>query len=303
MNTYTSRKFSTLFVFLFFSSIMFGCQDDHIFRNGITTPSPVEDSFIVLGDSIYRDIVSTITSSLSYAGAMFHVGNMIETPGNQAQWNNFMNMTAPIARVMPWYAIVGNHDVGSVSSQSIYQNVMDDPSNKLYYSFNLKESHFIILDTEIPGQEGGIVGEQLAWLKQDLQMSASVPYTFVFTHCPVFPQGHYKGHDLANAPELHQLFINSGVDAVFSGHEHQYYTYLKDGLPYIVTGGGGSPLYDGGMGEKYHHFLLVELLPPNGFNVRVLDVHGKIITTKTLTSHEVKLKNKFGTNLTGLKDL
>lgn len=285
--TYIYRKFSTLLVFLFFSSIMFGCRDDHIFRNGITAPSPVGDSFAVVGDSrsgdsIYRDIVSAITSSLSYTSAMFHVGDMIETPGNQGQWNNFMNMTAPIARMMPWYAVVGNHDVGSSPSQNMYQSVMDNPSKKLYYSFNLNESHFIILDTEIPGQEGGIVGEQLAWLKQDLQMSASAPYTFVFTHRPVFPQGHYKGHDLANAPELHQLFINSGVDAVFSGHEHQYYTYLKDGMPYIVTGGGGSPLYDDGIGEKYHHFLLVELLPPNTFNVHVLDVHGKIIKTETL---------------------
>ena len=288
-DTYTYRTFSTLLVFLFFSNIMFGCRDDHIFRDGITSPSPVGDSFVVVGDSrsgdsIYRDIVSAITSSLSYANAMFHVGDMIETPGNQGQWNNFMNMTAPIARIMPWYAVVGNHDVGSIPSQNMYQSVMDDPSKKLYYSFNLNESHFIILDTEIPGQEGGIVGEQLAWLTQDLQMSASAPYTFVFTHRPVFPQGHYKGHDLANAQELHQLFMQYGVDAVFSGHEHQYYMYLKDGMPYIVTGGGGSPLYDDGIGEKYHHFLLVEQLPPNTFHVQILDVHGKIIKTETLTS-------------------
>ncbi len=282
---HTYRKFSTLLVFSLFTFIMSACRDDHIFRNGITAPSPIGNSFIVVGDSrsgdsIYREIVSAITSSLSYADGMIHVGDMIENPGNQGQWTNFLNMTAPVAQVMPWYAVVGNHDVGSVSSQKMYQSVLGAPSDKLYYSFNVKDSHVIILDTEVPGQMGGIVGEQLAWLTQDLQANASAPYTFVFTHRPVFPQGHYQGHDLANAQELHRLFMQYGVDAVFSGHEHQYYLYQKDTIPYVVTGGAGSPIYDGGLGEKYHHFLLIEQLPPNTFDIHVLDVSGKIIKTE-----------------------
>ena len=280
------RKYSAFVVFFLLAVAMIGCQDDHIFRYGTTAPSLFGDSFLVVGDSrsgddIYQEIVSSITSSLSYAGCLIHLGDMIENPGNQAQWNNFINMTAPISRVMPWYAVVGNHDVGSTSSQQTYQGVMDPPSDALYYSFDLMNSHFIILDTEIPGQEGGIVGEQLAWLKRDLQMYASsARYLFVFTHRPVFPQGHYRGHDLVNAQELHQLFVQYGVDAVFSGHEHQYYLYQKDAIAYIVTGGGGSPIYDGGIGESYHHFLLVELLSPETINIHVLDVHGNVIKTE-----------------------
>ncbi|MBD3327266.1 hypothetical protein GF339_21955 [candidate division KSB3 bacterium] len=280
-----SRKLSILVVIVLMFSLLGGCQNDHIFRYGTTAPSPFGDSFLIVGDSrsgdsIYQEIVSSITSSLTFAECMIHVGDMIEDPGNQAQWNNFLTMTAPISQVMPWYAVVGNHDVGSVASQQIYQDVMTPPSENLYYSVDLLDSHFIILDTEIPGQEGGIVGEQLAWLRRDLAMYAgSAQYVFVFTHRPVFPQGHYRGHDLANADELHQLFTQYGVDAVFSGHEHQYYVYQKDAIPYVVTGGGGSPIYDGGMGEGFQHFLLVELLPPETLNIHILDVHGRVIRT------------------------
>lgn len=284
------QKFSVVIVFFLVAVTMISCQDDHIFKYGATKPDLFGDSFLVVGDSrsgdnIYQEIVNSITSSLSYAGCLIHVGDMIENPGNQAQWKNFINMTAPISQVMPWYAVVGNHDVGSTPSQKIYQSVMDSPSDTLYYSFDLINSHFIILDTEVPGQEGGIVGEQLAWLKQDLQAHASsARYLFVFTHRPVFPQGHYRGHDLANAQELHQLFMQYDVDAVFSGHEHQYYLYQKDVISYVVTGGGGSPIYDGGIGESYHHFLLVELLPPETINIYVLDVHGNIIKTEVITT-------------------
>jgi predicted phosphodiesterase len=280
------RKVFVLSLFLIIIAIV-ACQDNHIFRWGTTSPSPVGSTFIVIGDSrsgdsIYTDIVHTITSSLSSSGCLIHVGDMIEGAGHRDQWTHFLQMTAPVATVMPWYAVIGNHDVNSVASQQLYQEVMNLPGNELYYSFDLFDSHFIILDTEVPGAVGGIVGDQLTWLKQELQTYAgSAQYLFVFTHRPVYPQGHYRGHDLANADELHQLFTQYGVDIVFSGHEHQYYTFRKDSVQYVVTGGGGAPIYKGGIGKGFHHFLLVELLPPTNILIHVLDVHGKVIQTES----------------------
>jgi 3',5'-cyclic AMP phosphodiesterase CpdA len=280
--------FAGLFLLLFAFT---GCQDEHIFRYGTTQPKPFGNSFLVIGDNrsghrIYMDIVDSITASSSSSSCLINVGDMIEDPGNKAQWRKFLEMTAPIAEIMPWYAVVGNHDVNSISSQQIYQSVIGPPSNQLYYSFDLINSHFIVLDTEIPGQVGGIVGEQLAWLRNDLQTYAdSTQHLFVFTHRPVYPQAHYRGRDLANADELHQLFTQYGVDAVFSGHEHQYYIYQKDSMNYVVTGGGGAPIYSGGIGESYHHYLLVELLPPNGILIHVLDVHGRAIKTDVITTN------------------
>jgi 3',5'-cyclic AMP phosphodiesterase CpdA len=268
-----------------------GCQDKHIFQWGETVPKPIGNSFLVLGDNrsgdrIYMDIVDSIASSFSSSSCLINTGDMIKDPGNQAQWRKFLEMTAPLAEIMPWYGTVGNHDVNSIASQQIYQEVMDFPGNELYYSFDLINSHFIVLDTEIPGQVGGIVGEQLVWLRNDLQTYAdSTQYLFVFTHRPVYPQAHYRGRDLANADELHQLFIQYGVDAVFSGHEHQYYIYQKDSMHYVVTGGGGAPIYHGGIGESYHHYLLVEILPPNDILIHVLDVHGREIRTDVITTN------------------
>jgi hypothetical protein len=67
------RKCSVLAVFFLLAVSMIGCQDDHIFRYGTTAPSPFGNSFLVVGDSrsgdsIYQEIVHSITSSLSYAG-------------------------------------------------------------------------------------------------------------------------------------------------------------------------------------------------------------------------------------------
>ena len=43
---------------------------------------------------------------------------------------------------------------------------------------------------------------------------------------------------------FHDLFIEYGVDIVFNGHDHMYYRTVRDEIYYVVTGGGGAPLYE-----------------------------------------------------------
>jgi acid phosphatase type 7 len=40
------------------------------------------------------------------------------------------------------------------------------------------------------------------------------------------------------------MFEKYRLTAGFFGHDHNYQHYLKNGVHYVVTGGGGAPLYD-----------------------------------------------------------
>src|SRR4030081_1568688 len=40
------------------------------------------------------------------------------------------------------------------------------------------------------------------------------------------------------------MFEKYHVTAGFFGHDHNYQHYLKNGIHYVITGGGGAPLYD-----------------------------------------------------------
>jgi hypothetical protein len=44
--------------------------------------------------------------------------------------------------------------------------------------------------------------------------------------------------------ELEPLFEKYHLSAGFFGHDHNYQHYLKNGVHYFTTGGGGAPLYD-----------------------------------------------------------
>jgi hypothetical protein len=62
------------------------------------------------------------------------------------------------------------------------------------------------------------------------------------------------------------LFEQYGVNIVFNGHNHCYERSVANGVTYIVTGGGGAPLYtevnespDSFYFASVHHFVQITL--------------------------------------------
>jgi 3',5'-cyclic AMP phosphodiesterase CpdA len=61
-------------------------------------------------------------------------------------------------------------------------------------------------------------------------------------HEPPFSVGPH-GDNFEVQRTLHPLFVRYHVPLVFCGHDHLYYHTKRDGVVYVVTGGGGAPLY------------------------------------------------------------
>ena len=82
---------------------------------------------------------------------------------------------------------------------------------------------------------------------------------------------------------LHPLFERYGVDVVFNGHKHNYERNEVNGVTYIVTGGGGAPLY--AMQEREptqvafavtYHFVLLEINDQH-LEATVISSKGKVL--------------------------
>ena len=67
--------------------------------------------------------------------------------------------------------------------------------------------------------------------------------TVVFFHIPPYSSGREHGSDLGVRAVMEPLFRQYGIDLVFNGHDHDYERSVANGITYIVTGGGGAPLY------------------------------------------------------------
>ncbi len=169
-------------------------------------------------------------------------------------------------------------------SEELYKEQVDLPGNKLYYSFAVDDSLFIFLDSNIPGQDRKITGDQYKWVEQTLA-TAGQRYKFVFVHHPLYPEkgiGHHYGGSLDKYPKerdrLQSLFVKYGVTIVITGHEHLYLRKMADGLMHIITGGGGATLYAGAEKGGFYHFILVKVDEKN-VTGQVIDIRNKVKDT------------------------
>jgi 3',5'-cyclic AMP phosphodiesterase CpdA len=240
-------------------------------------------SFAVLGDNrtcddIYRKIIGQVMERKP--AFVVSTGDQIEKPGNREMWTNFWEMSRVVT--VPYFFTVGNHDIhpNVAGSEQTYKEQVNLPGNELYYSFTAGNSLFVVLDSYIEGEDKKITGEQFKWLEKVLAASKQ-RHMFVFVHHPLFPEagkGKHHGNSLDRYKEdrdrLQALFVKHGVAMVLLGHEHMYLRKTVDGIPHIIAGGGGAPLYAKDEDGGFHHYVLVTV---DGDKVsgEVVDIKGK----------------------------
>jgi hypothetical protein len=90
--------------------------------------------------------------------------------------------------------------------------------------------------------------DQMDWLVSDLEASRDAKYTIVAQHHPFWIETVAKG----NPDPLHDVLVRYGVDAVFTGHYHRYFSGEFDGVTYTGVGSSGGYCEPGLTGLKYH---------------------------------------------------
>lgn len=283
MNTSLSKKIfsSYAWIFILCASIgpLAGCNANKG-EGEILKPGGEEWSFIVVGDprsgyDIYAMLIDWIVKIRPTPVFAILSGDLITNQGNLSEWREFLHCSKPLADRMLFYTVVGNHDVNSVETESIYKDQVRMPGNETYYSFAHGNYYFIVLDTEVPGEINSISNRQMAWLEGELIANSPGRRFFIFMHRPLFPQGGHLGEDLDNADQLQELFKTFTGTIVFAAHEHQFLKQYKDGVWYIISGGGGAPLHHKNGGD-YHHFTKVSIYPAR-INIKTAGIHGEII--------------------------
>ena len=113
--------------------------------------------------------------------------------------------------------------------------------------------------------EGAISGDQLRLLEKDMAANDRARNIFVFLRRPLFSKidpEFLKGKsfkDRAGRDALHALFVRNKVKAVVVAHEHLFSDITNDGVRYIISGGGGAPLYSTPQDAGFFHYMLVSV--------------------------------------------
>ena len=142
----------------------------------------------------------------------------------------------PLLRMgISFYAALGNHD--EPDNRNYPQFNM---SGNRYYSLGRGPARFFFFDTNFMDPA------QLKWIEQSLR-DAREEWKIAIFHHPIYSDGDRHGPNVALRVVLEPLFINYGVDVVFSGHEHIYERIKpQKGIPYFIVGSSGQ-LRKGGL--------------------------------------------------------
>lgn len=226
---------------------------------------------ITTGDNIY----GTFGFALRFNGS----------GDKDTHWDSrFFRPYAPILTHIPFYPSLGNHDGNETEAREDLPAYLDNfffpahiPSR--YYRFSYGGlADFFALDSTTNSETGPPSpaytkeGEQFKWLQTNMSDSR-VPWKIPYMHHPPFNAGPRHPAVAQEMAHFLDVFKQTGVKVMFSGHEHNFQFSKRDSetgnIRYIVSGAGGE-LRSGDVKEymeRSHiegwaaarHFLSVEI--------------------------------------------
>jgi hypothetical protein len=196
---------------------------------------------------------------------VLHLGDIVASDFNytnvQAQ---FFDMFQPSIKNIPFYLLVGNHDLYPAAGETTdlnatgFQNAFHLPTNSVdgtsrYYSFDHGDVHFVCLfNPWFYVYDFTSRTDQYRWLTNDLAAS-NKPWKLLFCHAPIATSSlhandDYNWNGIPDQIEMLNLIAplaqKYGAQMVFSGHDHSLHRYAPcQGMHSCVTAGGGQGLY------------------------------------------------------------
>ena len=182
----------------------------------------------------------------------------------------------------------GNHDWPWSDWSGLF------PNGAHYYAKDVNGVHFISVNTEYSLASGST---QRNWLEGKLSERDPSALKVVFLHRPWWlpdgarhPASEFASKNGATGSAMDALMQKHGVDLVVSAHEKNHQHSLRNGVHYLVAGGGSPDFY--GMGYslpgavKRLQANVVSTLEvtPTSMTLKSYDVHGGKVDEFTMTT-------------------
>ena len=232
----------------------------HLFRTAPDQHRPF--TFCVYGDNRIKDTSfkyphphgSVIAGIAADHPAFFiNTGDIFKTGVDSTLYmKDFFLGAKDLIATTPLFLAIGNHEYGGDPAAKATKKYFAFPGNKTWYEVKYGGIQFLFLDSTIllhkwagstllnKTDDEIAKDEQLNWLVGKLHMPKP-DWRIVVLHHQIFSSGIF-GIDSALVNYLVPLLERYQVDLVFYGHEHNYERSERNGIVYVLTGGGGSYL-------------------------------------------------------------
>ena len=204
------------------------------------------------------------------------------------QWYAWLDEGAGVLDLRVLLATHGNHE----SMSQAWFGLVAQPGNEQWYSADLGPAHVVFFNDSGLSTE---VDDQVAWMTADLTASTA-PWKVTIHHQPAFSSSSVHAVSSLVRDQFVPVMEAQGVNLDLAGHNHHYERMLPmrngvfsaGGVLYIVTAGGGAPLYpnDGHAGYSAvvavtNHYTLLHV-DATHLQGQAVDLAGNVLDTWVL---------------------
>ncbi len=225
---------------------------------GELTTAPADDSknpfsFLLYGDNRTNDDAhATVVRQMLQTPGDFLVntGDLVEDGNRPELWQNFFAIEGNLIRDRCLFAAVGNHELHEASGANFLKYFGDDDPTlnglrRLYRTVRWENMRFFFLN----GMDVFVSSDERTWLDGELANSDAEPnlvWRVVVLHQGVWSSGPHGNNPRLWDAGIVDVLRAHKIDLILSGHDHIYERGDAAGLKYVVSGGGGAPLYEVG---------------------------------------------------------
>lgn len=183
-------------------------------------------------------------------------GDNIYPDGDPAHFESkfFRPMDCLLSEGVAFRSSLGNHDIMTDNGRGELEEA----------AFGIPARNYVVRRAGVRFVIANSNDFRMRWFRRALKPAEGDRWTIAVFHHPVYSGGTEHGATPGLAGELHRLFVAKGVDLVLNGHDHVYsVSRKKEGVTYVVTGGGGARRYGCGSSPDIKlclsrlHFLYV----------------------------------------------
>ncbi len=239
----------------------------------VTAPRPDAGApltFLVYGDNrtddaAHASVVRAMTAVPS--DLLVNTGDMVQDGASAPNWQAFFDIEKPLLHERALFAAIGNHELYDDASGANFERYFGFPDASgaaaPYGTLRFGNARFFFLN----GMDDLASGAEREWLERALTSAdgeAGLQWRFVVLHHGPWSAGPHGSNVKLVEAGVVQLLTQHRVDLLFAGHDHLYERGMGGALKYIVSGGGGAPVYRDlhvlpttRKVEPVHHFVQV----------------------------------------------
>ena len=174
---------------------------------------------------------------------LINTGDLVDDGGSSADWQSFFDVEGATLRDRCLFAAIGNHELVETSGAAFvryFGGARTMVPGKLYGTMRWGKTRFFFLNGM-----GDFTADDRSWLEIALGSADTedLRWRIVVIHDGPYASGVHGDNKSLHAAKIPAMLLRHKVNLVLSGHDHLYERGNGDGLRYVVSGGGGAPLY------------------------------------------------------------